>query len=98
MSLSLGRIEAGEGRTTRFEAHIHDLLLETPDLGPMVADLSPDRLMVAFRGDKKHTADTFAVVLPLPEGGVERIELSRSPETEALVESAFAHMKARYAA
>lgn len=97
MARSLGRVEAGEGPTSRFESHIHDLLLEMPDLGPKVSDLSPDRLMVAFRGDKKHTADTFAVVLPRPEGGVERIELHRSPETEALVESAFAHMKARYA-
>lgn len=97
MSRSLGRVEAGEGPTARFESHIHGLLLETADLGPLVADLSPDRLIGAFRGDKKHTADTFAVVLPLPGGGVERIELSRSAETEALVEGAFAHMKARYA-
>ncbi|MDP1912754.1 3-dehydroquinate synthase family protein [Brevundimonas sp.] len=97
MSRSLGRVEADESPTARFESHIHGLLLEKPDLGPLVADLSPDRLMVAFRGDKKHTADTFAVVLPLPEGGVERIALSRSPETEALVERAFAHMKVWYA-
>lgn len=97
MSRSLGRVEAGEGPTARFESHIHGLLLETADLGPLVADLSRDRLIAAFRGDKKHTADTFAVVLPLPGGGVERIELSRSAETEALVEGAFAHMKARYA-
>ncbi len=98
MSRSLGRDEAGEEPTARFESHIHGLLLQTPDLGPLVADLSPDRLMVAFRGDKKHTADAFAVVLPRPEGGVERIELARNPETEALVETAFAQMKARYAA
>ena len=97
MARSLGRVEAGEGPTAGFEAHIHGLLLGVPDLGPLVADLSAARLMVAFRGDKKHTADTFAVVLPLAGGGVERIELHRSPETEALVESAFAHMKARYA-
>lgn len=98
MSRLLGRVEAGEGPTARFESHIHDLLLETPDLGPLVADLTPDRLMVAFRGDKKHTADTFAVVLPLAGGGVERIELNRSPETETLIQSAFAQMKARYTA
>ena len=97
MSRSLERFEVGEGVTARFESHIHGLLLQTPDLGPRVAGLSPDRLMVAFRGDKKHTADTFAIVLPRPEGGVERIALSRSPETEALVERAFAHMKTRYA-
>jgi len=53
--------------------------------------------MAAFRGDKKHTADTFAVVLPRAVGGVERIELIRSPETETLIEAAFAQMKVRYA-
>jgi len=97
MSRSLGRIEAGDGPTARFEAHIDDLLRELPDLGPLVADLPADRLMVAFRGDKKHTADTFAVVLPRAVGGVERIELIRSPETETLIEAAFAQMKVRYA-
>jgi len=69
-----------------------------PELGPLVADLSSDRLMAAFRGDKKHTADTFAVVLPLAAGGVERVELGRGPETEALIQTAFDQMKARYAA
>lgn len=98
MSRSLGRVQAREGPTARFEAHIHGLLLEVAGLGPLVAGLSSDRLMVAFRGDKKHTADTFAVVLPRGGGGVERIELSRSPETETLIQSAFAQMKARYAA
>lgn len=85
------------GPSERFESHIHGLLLETPGLGPLVAALSQDRLMAAFRGDKKHTADTFALILPLSEGGVERVVLARTPETEALIESAFAQMKARYA-
>lgn len=98
MAHSMGRVPAGEGPTARFEAHIHDLLQAVAGLGPQVADLTPDRLMVAFRGDKKHTADTFAVVLPRAGGGVERIELIRSPETETLIQSAFAQMKARYAA
>ena len=98
MSRSLGRLEAGAGPTAQFESHIDSLLREVPDLAPLVADLSADRLMVAFRGDKKHTADTFAVVLPLAAGGVERVELSRSPETEARIQTAFAQMKARYAA
>ncbi len=98
MSRSLGRLEAGAGPTAEFESHIDSLLREVPDLAPLVAELSPDRLMVAFRGDKKHTADTFAVVLPLAAGGVERVELSRSPETEALIQTAFVQMKARYAA
>lgn len=98
MSRSLGRVEVDAGPTAAFESHIDTLLRETPDLGPLVADLSPDRLIKAFRGDKKHTADTFAVVLPLAAGGVERVELCRSPETEALIQTAFAQMKARYAA
>ena len=98
MSCSLGHLEAGAGPTALFESHIDSLLLETPDLGLLVASLSPDRLIKAFRGDKKHTADTFAVVLPLAAGGVERVELPRSPETEALIQTAFAQMKARYAA
>lgn len=98
MSRSLGRLEAGAGPTAQFEAHIDSLLAETPELGPLVAGLSPELLIKAFRGDKKHTADTFAVVLPLAAGGVERIELGRSPETEALIQTAFAQMKARYAA
>lgn len=98
MSRSLGRVAEGEGPPAVFESHIDCLLLETPDLGPLVAGLTPDRLIKAFRGDKKHTADTFAVVLPLATGGVERIELSRSSETEALIQTAFAQMKARYAA
>jgi len=97
MSRSLGRVEAGEGPATRFEAHIHGLLVQTPDLGPLVADLMPERLLAAFRGDKKHTVETFALVLPLAGGGVERVELDRSAETEAQIETAFAHMKARYA-
>jgi 3-dehydroquinate synthase len=98
MSRSLGRVAAGEGPPARFEAHIDGLLLQMPELGPLVADLSSDRLMVAFRSDKKHTLDTFAVVLPLAAGGVERVELGRGPKTEALIQTAFDHMKARYAA
>ncbi len=96
MSRTLGRDGASDGPTARFEDHIHGLLLKTPDLAANVVDLSHDRLLAAFRSDKKHTADTFALVLPLPEGGVERIELARGPVTEALIVSAFTHMKARY--
>ncbi|HRJ62966.1 3-dehydroquinate synthase [Brevundimonas sp. UBA2416] len=98
MSRSLGRVAVGDGPTARFEAHIDGLLLQMPELGPLVADLSSDRLIAAFRSDKKHTADTFAVVLPLAAGGVERVDLGRGPETEALIQTAFDQMKARYAA
>lgn len=97
MARLLGRTGAAGGPTERIGAHVHGLLVEMPEIGGLVAGLSSERLMAAFRGDKKHTADTFALILPLAVGGVERLELDRTPESEALIDTAFAHMKARYA-
>lgn len=97
MAQALGRVGAHDSPSARLEEHVHALLVQTPDLGGSVAGLQTERLLAAFRSDKKHTADTFAVVLPSPEGGVERVEVARGADTEALVVEAFTQMKARYA-
>lgn len=57
----------------RLAAHCHELLALVPGLGNRLAGLDETVFERAFRGDKKHTATTFRLILPGPGVGVREV-------------------------
>ena len=77
-----------------FRAHVVDLLAGVPGLSGHLAALSGEALMDAFAADKKHTRSEFAVIVVNAAGTVERRMLPRDAHHGALIDAAFAAMRA----
>lgn len=89
---ALGRDHAAAPHVATFRAHIVDLVRAVEGLGDVLARVEPAALMDAFRSDKKHKRDRFALILVAGEGRVERCMLPRDDQTTALIEQAFKNM------
>lgn len=69
----------------RLAGHCHTLLSRVPGLSTRLAAMDEARFESAFRADKKHSADTFRVILPRPDGGVREAAMRTSDRNMAAV-------------
>lgn len=90
LGASLGRDYGAELRIAAFRAHIDALLDTVGGLSEVLGRVSIEDLMDAFRSDKKHSHESFAVILINPAGAAECVMLPRNPETASKIEAAFA--------
>lgn len=91
-----GRTYTSGGLTEVLEQYIDNLLRAVPDLPQAVGEMSIDDLMRAFRADKKHTRDVFALILAKNDGGAARVMVPRSDQTEKHLVETFVVMKERF--
>ncbi len=91
---ALGRDYTRAPHVTAFRAHVATLVGTVNGLAEVLARVETPALMDAFAGDKKHTRDSFAVIVVAENGSVERRLLPRDPDTEAMIQRAFAGMLA----
>lgn len=97
LGAALGRDYGAEPRIAAFRAHIDALLDAVNGLGAILGRVSIADLMDAFQADKKHSRESFAVILLTPAGTAERVLLPRDEETASKIEAAFASMLAERA-
>lgn len=97
LGAALGRDYGAKPRIAAFRAHIDALLDTVRGLSGVLGRVSIADLMDAFRSDKKHSRESFAVILPTPAGAAERVMLPRDAETMSKIEAAFASMLAERA-
>ena len=86
---AMGRSYARLPQVARLRAHIARLLASVEGLPGALDGASIDGLMDAFRSDKKHEADRFAVILVEKDGAVRRTMLPRNDDTVAMIAGAF---------
>ena len=89
---ALGRSYDGAPHVAQFRAHVHALVGSASDLAATLADIEVAALLDAFRSDKKHGRDIFAVIMVAEDGSVERRLLARDSATEAMIARSFARM------
>jgi 3-dehydroquinate synthase len=68
----LGRAYDPRGRTARLVRYIAALLRQIPDLDHQLARMDEAALLDAFRADKKHTRDEYALILVSADERAER--------------------------
>ena len=93
---ALGRDYTAVPQIARFRAHIGELLRAVDDLPAALSSASVDALMDAFQSDKKHSRETFAVIVVTAAGAVERLLLPRDAASDAMIRRAFQAMLAEY--
>ena len=90
MGTAMGRTYPSGVGVAALEAHIRALLASLESLNAVIAALDVDELMEAFKADKKHTRQEFAVILVAENGAVERVMLPRDDESYRIIMAAFA--------
>ena len=75
-----------------FRQHVCDLVAAVDGLAETLAGVELDRVMAAFEADKKHGRDFYAVILPRPDGRIERRLLPRTADTRTQIGRAAAAM------
>ena len=89
---AMGRSYERAPHVALFRDHLLDLVGVVSDLPVTLAGVDTAALLDAFRSDKKHSRENFAVILVTEEGRVERRLLPRDAETEAMIARAFDRM------
>ena len=82
---------------TQLEAHLHTLIATAPCLPEHMRALDVDELMQRFESDKKHSHSEYTLILVSESGAVGLQRFPRTPENQARVRRAFAHIIERYA-
>lgn len=80
-------------RVKKLRKHIIHLLEQIPGTTKNTQDLDLDAAVRAFRSDKKHRHDVYAMILPNEQGFLERVFLPINPETDLMVLNVFEWLK-----
>lgn len=86
---TLGRKYGSVENVARLRAHILELLNLVPGLPAALRNTAMPRLMEAFRSDKKHNRQNYAVIVVTETGNVERLMLPRDAASDTIIEHAF---------
>lgn len=91
---TLTGIANGESeRVANLRRHITYLLNQIPDMTRNIEALDIESAFRAFKSDKKHRKDAYAVIMPNSLGFLQREFLPNSPDTDATVLSVFEWLK-----
>jgi len=89
---ALGRDYDATPTTGRFRDHVTTLVGSVDGLADALAGVEVAALMDAFESDKKHSRDSYAVIIVSSDGIVERRMLPRDAASAALIGEAFEAM------
>jgi len=91
---TLTGIATGESeRVSNLRRHIAYLLGQIPDMTRNIETLDIESAIRAFKSDKKHRKDAYAVIMPNSLGFLQREFLPNSLETDAKVLGVFEWLK-----
>jgi 3-dehydroquinate synthase len=88
-----GIITCESERVKNLQGHIAYLLNQIPDMTKGIESMDLESAVRAFKSDKKHRKDTYAVIMPNEHGFLQREFLPNSLGTEASVLQVFEWLK-----
>lgn len=91
-SVRLGYSEAGLANVARLTTHVRYLLKGVPNLTEKLQGLNPADAMACFLSDKKHSADSFTLILFDQHGRLQRVKVPRSDSIRAELLSTFKYL------
>lgn len=74
--------------SARLAEHCHALLGSVPGLADALGSFDVPEFERAFRSDKKHSATSFTLILPAPDGGVREVAMPNDANSFAAVATA----------
>ena len=89
LSRQLDRCPANQSRVEALERHLRFLLAQVPGLPGQLRQLSLPAAIKSFKSDKKHSASGYSVILATSDGGLEKISLPISDESDVRVTHIF---------
>jgi 3-dehydroquinate synthase len=89
LSRQLCRFPANHSRIEALEGHVRFLLGQVPGLTEQLGRLSLPAAIKGFKSDKKHSASGYTVILATTSGGLEKISLPMTDESDLRVTHIF---------
>jgi 3-dehydroquinate synthase len=83
----MGRTYPQRSRGHILAAHTRELLRDVPELTEQLISLSIQDALDRFAADKKHSSETYSVVVVAESGDVELLQVPRSAEVVKLIET-----------
>lgn len=80
-------------RVEKLREYIVDLLRQIPGMTKNIQALDFEAAVSAFKSDKKHRKDAYAVILPNEQGLLERVFLPINSQTDSMVLKVFEWLK-----
>lgn len=79
----------GAENSSHLAVHVLALLKELPQLANELRNLDSNLIIEKFDNDKKHHADQYRLVLPIGNGGLELLSISRTDRSRADIRNAY---------
>ena len=92
-SVRLGYLEEGRTNVASLSNHVRSLLHTVPTLADRLYQLDPKDAFECFQSDKKHSADSFTLILFDRQGRLQRVSVPQSDEIRAELLSTFQYLK-----
>jgi len=92
-SVRLGYLEAGLTNVASLIAHVRCLLSSVPTVAYSLRRLNPADAMECFLSDKKHSVESFTLILFNRQGRLQRFKVPRSDAIRAELLSTFQYLK-----
>lgn len=95
MLMAFDMVSRGGGDSTFNSNHsglvnyIKNLLTAWPQKNSIETWLDPHVALRAFENDKKHSKNNFTLILPNPDGRLERVSIKRDEKSKAMIFNAF---------
>lgn len=89
----MGILSCDPVRVGKLRNHINYLLQQIPGMTKNIQGLDFEAAVSAFKSDKKHRKDAYAVILPNEQGLLERVLLPINPQTDLMVLKVFEWLK-----
>ena len=91
-SVQFGYAEPGLANMTCLTAHVRRLLRFVPGLADKLHQMNPADAMNCFLTDKKHSVESFSLILFDKQGRLQRVEVPRSAAIRAELLRTFQHL------
>ena len=91
-SVRLGYAEAGSAIVASLTAHVRRLLRSVPGVADKLRRMSPADAIECFLSDKKHSAESFTLILFDRQGRLQRVKVPRSDAIRAELLSTFQYL------
>lgn len=91
-SVKLGYADAGLVNVARLTTHVRRLLKAVPNLTDKLLRMNPADAMECFLSDKKHSSESFTLILFDRQGRLQRVKVPRSDKIQAALFSTFQYL------
>jgi 3-dehydroquinate synthase len=91
-SMRLGFSEAASPNVNSLTGHVRRLLRFVPDITANLSRMMPADALECFLSDKKHSAETFTLILFDRQGRLQRVKIPRTNAVRTEILSTFKHL------